>query len=888
MLLLKLESEILSRVEYDESKLPQYATLSHTWEEDEITFEDMALERGRDKAGYHKLVRCGKQAADDGLGFFWADTCCVDRSSSAQLSEATNKTFQWFRNATRCYVFLADVSCPTGSDASSQQVLSAFRSSRWFTRSWTLQELLAPRVLDFFSAEGNRIGDRKSLIHEISNITGIPVRALDGDSLSEFSVEERRGWAAKRQATREEDRVYALLGICKAHMPLLYGEGLDRAELRLKNELDQGRHQISALFDSSHKADLYGNRLKGNQFRVLILHPGKQGSPITGYLQAVNLSDPPSYSALSYVWGEEPKLHPITINNQVTGIQPNLFNALQRIRDLQTRQFCIWVDSLCINQSDDIEKNEQIGRMSQIYFKADAVFVWLGEEDATSKIAIEFSLDVYQHSSKAWVEPGRLPSVTWSDTWWRDYSFTALSLLLERPWFRRGWVLQEAAFSTNSMIQCGDRQIHMKRFSSVIDLVRDKLELDLQKMDMINDRTKAGTLMNFIDSPAVSMLDIIKGAFEWSDKKGGFPNPKMSLETLVHRGTFSETSNERDAVYALLNLANDTKTISTSFYIVPDYRKSLLGVYTDFVRHCHSRSNSLDILCRPWAPAPSFQEHSNWKDGQPDQQLPSWIASRGKLPCGDPSWRLKHRLNGNPLIGSSLRPNYNAHGGTPAAVKWPTENCPKSIFVKGVLLTEVLQRSLRMANAIVTAESMKVLEEAHLAQDLPDYLRRTLCADRDDKGDPAPEYYKDAMREIVRISAHNNIMSKSVRIHYTGISIDVEELLEYKHLSKLSKDFLVVVRDVVWNRRTFRSKSLDAVGRHHIGLIPQNARVGDQICILYGCSVPVVLRQVTAPDKSYYWKLVGDAYVHGIMNGEAIQQSSKKELQSREMVFEIR
>jgi hypothetical protein len=874
MWLLKLDGEIISRVAFYENDLPEYATLSHTWGEDEVTFEDIRRGTGRDKTGYRKLVRCGRLAADDGLKFFWADTCCVDRPSSAQLPEDTKKTFECFRDATRCYVLLADVSWPVGSDP----LWFDFEKSRWFTSSWTLQELLASRVLDFFSAEGNRIGDKKSLTQRISNITGIPIRALEGDPLSEFSVQQIFGWAQRRQAISEEDEVYSLFGIFDIHLPLIYGEGRESARLRLLAAVPHDRHILPS--DPSLTVNLYDNRLAANRFRLLIVHPDKLGSPITADLQESDLSDPPFYSALSYVWGQEPALHPITIDYNVkVWIRPNLFHALQRIRARNTGKFRVWVDSLCINQSDDVERNEQVGRMSQIYSKAGGVFVWLGEEDATSKIAIDLSFDIYQHSSKLLKDPGRPHPVSWNDAWWRVYGFTALSLLLERPWFRRGWVLQEAAFAKNAMMQCGDKQIELNQFSFVVDLVREKLRHNLEAMDVINNRTNAGTLMNFIDSPAVRMLDIVKGAFDWSDEKVDFPRPKMSLETLVHLGTFSETSDERDSIYALLNLANDTETSSTLFRVVPDYRKSILGVYADFVRHCHSHSGSLDILCRPWAPAPSFREQSNLDNNDLSQQLPSWIASRERLPFGDPSWRLKHRLHGNPLVGSNLKPNYNAHGGKPAAVEWPTGCCPDTLFVKGFVLTDVWKISSRMANAIITAESLEVLGDYRYG--LPASVWRTFCAGRNDIGDPAPESYSDAMRQVIRISTYNDIWSDA-------ISIDIEELIEYEEIPKLAKDFLLVVRDVVWNRRTFQSKPLDATDRHFVGLIPQNARVGDQICILYGCSVPVVLRKYKALDGNFYWRLVGDAYVHGVMDGELFEQAPEELIASNEVVFEIR
>ena len=116
---------------------------------------------------------------------------------------------------------------------------SAFRKSRWFTRGWTLQELIAPPSVEFFSSEGKRLGDKKSLERQIHEITGMAVQALQGRALSEFSVDERLSWAEKRETKREEDKAYSLLGIFDIYMPLIYGEGMDNAFRRLREEIDK-------------------------------------------------------------------------------------------------------------------------------------------------------------------------------------------------------------------------------------------------------------------------------------------------------------------------------------------------------------------------------------------------------------------------------------------------------------------------------------------------------------------------------------------------------------------------------------------------------------------------------------------------------------------------
>lgn len=140
--------------------------------------------------------------------------------------------FAWYRRATKCYVYLWDVSTNEGY---SQQD-SAFRSSRWFTRGWTLQELLAPASVEFFSREGKRLGDKESLKRQIHDITGIPFTALSGTPLSRFTVEARMQWAAERNTTRTEDRAYCLLGIFGVFLLPMYGEG-ENAFRRLKEEI---------------------------------------------------------------------------------------------------------------------------------------------------------------------------------------------------------------------------------------------------------------------------------------------------------------------------------------------------------------------------------------------------------------------------------------------------------------------------------------------------------------------------------------------------------------------------------------------------------------------------------------------------------------------------
>ncbi|KAI0964727.1 hypothetical protein F4678DRAFT_455078 [Xylaria arbuscula] len=234
--------------EFFHKTIPPYAILSHTWgaDDEEVTFRDILSDTGQNKSGFRKIRFCAKQAREDGLQFFWIDSCCIDKSSSAELSEAINSMFRWYQNAEKCYVYLSDVSIGglSGDSSSARRKRKQYiRHSRWFTRSWTLQELLAPTSVEFFSSDGRRLGDKATQADMISHVTNIPRAALRGTSLSQFSVNERMSWAKGRNAKREEDAAYSLLGIFDICMPLIYGEGRAKAFARLRKEVDQSRDQ---------------------------------------------------------------------------------------------------------------------------------------------------------------------------------------------------------------------------------------------------------------------------------------------------------------------------------------------------------------------------------------------------------------------------------------------------------------------------------------------------------------------------------------------------------------------------------------------------------------------------------------------------------------------
>ncbi|KAF5372128.1 hypothetical protein D9758_004945 [Tetrapyrgos nigripes] len=214
--------------------IPCYVILSHTWEQDEVSFQDIKnLDVARSKAGWRKVMNACARARRYDFDWIWIDSCCINKESSAELSEALNSMYQYYEDATMCYVYLSDVS----GEYHPRNAKSNFRDSRWFRRGWTLQELLAPEYVVFLDKGWERIGTRWSLRDVVSEVTGIPVDVFEGRIIDEYSVAQRMSWAVFRETTRLEDQAYCLLGVFGVSMSPIYGEGGVKAFMRLQQEI---------------------------------------------------------------------------------------------------------------------------------------------------------------------------------------------------------------------------------------------------------------------------------------------------------------------------------------------------------------------------------------------------------------------------------------------------------------------------------------------------------------------------------------------------------------------------------------------------------------------------------------------------------------------------
>jgi hypothetical protein len=201
-----------------QSDIPRYAILSHRWREEEVLFVDMMgdISVARAKKGFPKLEESGNIALKNGLEYLWCDTCCIDKNSSAELSEAINSMYKYYKNSVLCIAYLDDIE--DGSEGE-----TSLNRAAWFSRGWTLQELIAPKYMRFYSQGWQHLGTKEALADQISSVSGIQSLILTGSySLDRACVSEKMSWAAQRTTTRPEDSAYSLMGLFGVHMPPLH------------------------------------------------------------------------------------------------------------------------------------------------------------------------------------------------------------------------------------------------------------------------------------------------------------------------------------------------------------------------------------------------------------------------------------------------------------------------------------------------------------------------------------------------------------------------------------------------------------------------------------------------------------------------------------------
>ncbi|KAK6440996.1 hypothetical protein LTR95_002779 [Oleoguttula sp. CCFEE 5521] len=636
-------------------------------------------------------------------------------------------------------------------------------------------------------------------------------------------------------------------------------------------------------------------------------------------------SKPYKYEALSYHWGPGDATKTIRFNNEdiqlrladikVTNlaqaaalaktylnqrvrVKPDLYAALYHLRSWK-HDIKIWVDAICIHQVDREEKEKQVARMSEIYSKAKRVLIWLGPSDDQTRRAMRFL-------NTELTNLDRINDLVASDISlqaWRD-----LIHLMRREWFSRRWVIQELAFAQDATVHCGSDEIHWRFFRDGISIFSDQYDKIRKGSELSADLYQDYVARGAVEAlPAQKLVDSINIVFDIQEMRGGrMPQPVHGLEYLVSALSTYETSDPRDTINAFRNIAKETYISATPSTIAgtsleappePDYSKDLLHVYTSFIKWIYRNTGCVDILCRRWAIA---ERKSQPRDYPRLSVLPSWIqtvddADRSVRASG----RRRHEdcfvgMPGHALYNASGDHKANAHFGREAYGEESSEGeqiegyyvslrhsmRESAIHLEGIRIGRVRWSTDPTTDGIIPATAIQKLLGLHeMWEDIdsaPDKLWRILVAGRGSKGERAPRLYQTACTYVL-----NKVMVNG----YINTKAQLRGDPPY-----MVKAYLERVQEVIWDRCFFETElegpQLGTGSKLH-GLADKKARRGDVLCVLFGCTVPVLLREYQDLLGKTSFKLVGETYVYGLMDGEAILARSKEDLDKDKMFFRI-
>jgi hypothetical protein len=399
------------------------------------------------------------------------------------------------------------------------------------------------------------------------------------------------------------------------------------------------------------------SRIEQGKIRLLVIQPGRFEDDLHLDLLAVSLDRLPQYKALSYEWGEGPAIHAVILRDYVQRskdikdpkkrlqflmfctvgthffVRRNLFDALRHLRS-NNDLVNLWVDAICINQQDDDEKTEQLTRMADIYNRAFNVNVWLGTANQTSDKAMDFIRELVQFEQLQAMLHREESLGSWS----------ALIDLMCSRWFSRRWVIQELALSRTASVHCETKVVHWDDFADAISIFSGKIPVvktEIRKSKKELHFKPEG--LSIVEALGARALVRAKSDLLQKDTHGKILERNSTLEYLVSTLVSFDATDPRDTIYALLSISRK----NPQQHLLPNYKKSILEIYTDFVKYCIESSNSLDIICRYWAPVNTTLIMKREKDSPAEQRrgtekivtettLPSWISTLDNSAFGTP------------------------------------------------------------------------------------------------------------------------------------------------------------------------------------------------------------------------------------------------------------
>ncbi|KAI4284671.1 MAG: hypothetical protein L6R38_001249 [Xanthoria sp. 2 TBL-2021] len=630
---------------------------------------------------------------------------------------------------------------------------------------------------------------------------------------------------------------------------------------------------------------LYGGCAHGIPIRLLELLPDERCKPIRCRIHYTNLiqytttgnqSREPflKYEALSYCWGDSSIRKSIFLKDTISvDVTANLHSALEHIRDISSSKL-LWVDSICINQSDAQEKNQQVAIMQHIYTCADTVLIWSGQADPDSRAAFILAQDVLQAEAsmspsdllgaiRGMREPERLGLPPASSPLWYD-----LFALIQRPWFKRAWVVQELATASQAIVMCGNDRLSWDDFHSVFDYL------------LASGLTSRAPFAfnNFMTLCHARRLEKLK-------------TPQKTLHVLVrHRQALA--SDSRDKIFAFRGLIHPHLN-ETHRAMSPDYISSDQRIYIDFAIETIRNDHSLDIL--------SVSRVRPVHDHPTPLSLPSWV----------PDWSVSDQVSSLQAwedysdSEGVIRTRFAAAGSTVCDPVYDEDR--SRIGLQGVIVDRI---SLVGPECSFVSDHDKFSQFTDSAFSLPDQkvLRRweDLAYRRNPGKYPTGEGRKDVYwQTLMAGTIYENFettrnmfllwdqsMAFPRLLHFVGLDyIWFMYIVQYLMAKICSLAFFLSCKNAAKDLGTHRPKtlwpSLQSPMLHRrifttktglLGLGPKlMGQDGDLITLFKGGALPLIVRpKGHNDDGTEEYELIGDCYIHGIMEGELYESFKGK------------
>ncbi|KAF4637006.1 hypothetical protein G7Y89_g1055 [Cudoniella acicularis] len=579
-------------------------------------------------------------------------------------------------------------------------------------------------------------------------------------------------------------------------------------------------------------------------------------------LSHASLDDPPSFTALSYSWGDQTRRCEILLNDATTSITENLEAALRNLR-LQDKLLTLWVDALCIDQNDDVEKSEQLEQMRQIYSQALQVTAWLGPATDNSDVAmrwiqqygglaselgigsrpelqLRYLLEMVDSHGKGHVE-GKIQTFVEDlkiqlsqDSAEKSMCITALELLFKRPYWSRVWVVQELVNASNTLFVCGTEKITEDALHHSLRLLRNFRRYQILKVgqDTSASQSQTSSIISIETQHPIKLLKF---------RRATGPFPLIYLMRSLR--TFGATD-PRDKVFALLGIAGDAKALG----LCPDYRKSCKKVYTEL---------ALALIRNGYHDPLSLSDSSGGIDG-----LPSWAPDWSTKSCRNPLQQRSLDRSTRPLT-AILEPNFSASGnkGTLELSSGSTGIHCMPLLLHGRVLGTVGQLGMAWVKGDVGGWlqdlhrlSYQTRDTFELSEEQQKIVWRTAVADQEiHQGKTKPRLSNEKVSSV-----HEALKDEDLSLTQVQTLIDAGLGDYYEQLQAVAQG---------------RRPLLTSGG--YFGIGPQETQLGDVLVIFLGAHVPHILRRHS--EDSTLW-LIGEAYVHGVMDGEAMKDFPATEI----------